>query len=227
MLESEKDSHHYHHGNVKEALIVEALTFITENQAANISLRGLSRQIGITPAAVYNHFSDKDALILAVKVRIYEKFNAFFEARLTNTDDPEQSLLEMCQSYYQFSRQFPSHFQFLFGSVLPMQWSTPEMVEVACRCIVRARKLVLQIYQKYQMTYSEEEVVNTTLLVWSQLHGIVTLRNSGSIQAAVTYQNWPASCALGNDSETEELIRQHIHLMVNGVLNIQRGPANH
>jgi len=227
LTEEQKSSQRYHHGNVKEALIDVAMALLEENQLARISLRRLSKEVGITPSAVYNHFVDKDALMLAIKTRVYEDFNRFFESRSSLTNNPEQALMEICLAYYHYSRQQPARFNFLFGSVLPQEWSTPETVEVSCRCIVRTRKLVLGIYEKYQIPCEEEDVVNATLLVWSGLHGIVTLRNSGSIQAAVTYQDWPSACALEADSEVEGIIETHVQNLVNGILNSQRSESHH
>lgn len=222
-----RPDHPYHHGNVKEALLDEALKLIQDNDAGMISLRRLSREVGVTPSAVYNHFADKDALLLAVKTRIYDDMNAYFEARRSATDNPEQALLEMCMSYYQFANEYPAQFQFLFSSTLPLEWSTSQTVEVSCRSILRTRKLVLQIYEKYKIPCSESAVVNATLLIWSQLHGIVVLRNSGSINAVVAYLNWPPGCALHRDDEVELLIRNHLEMMVNGIINSQRGQSQH
>lgn len=227
LTEEQKSSPRYHHGNVKKALIDVAMTLLEENQLARISLRRLSKEVGVTPSAVYNHFVDKDALMLAIKMRVYEDFNSFFEERSSATSNPEQQLLEMCLAYYHYSKQQPARFNFLFSSVLPMEWSTPETVEVSCRCIVRARKLVLGIYNRYQTPCEEEKVVNATLLLWSGLHGIVTLRNSGSIQAAVAHQNWPSPCELVQDHEVEGIIEMHVQNLVNGILNSQRSESHH
>jgi hypothetical protein len=70
-------------------------------------------------------------------------------------------------------------------------------------------------------------VVNTTLLVWSQLHGIVMLRNSGSIPAAVTYQEWPSVCGLKENEEVENLLREHVQMTVNAILSKQRSDSHH
>jgi len=227
LTEQQKDAHSYHHGNVKKALVDAAVKLIESNSVELISLRRLSKEVGVTPSAVYNHFADKDSLMLAIKIRIYDSFNQFFERRATKSSDPEIALLDMCLAYYHFSKESPAQFRFLFSSTLPMQWSTPEMVEVSCRCLVKTRKLVFGIYQKYQIPCAEESVVNATLLVWSQLHGIVILRNSGSIGAAVAYQDWPENCALAEDEQVEKLIGNHVQIMVNGILNSQRSENHH
>lgn len=227
LSDPQKSNTNYHHGNVKEALLNAAQNHIENNEGEMISLRALSKEVGVTPSAVYNHFADKNALILAIKMRIYQSFNAFFAKSCKHTESPDRALLEMCLAYYHFSRKFPAQFRFLFSSSIPMEWSTNEIVDISCRCIVRARGLVFAIHEKYQSHCSEEDIVNATLLIWSQLHGIVTLRNSGLISAAVSHQNWPVSCALIEDSQVEKLIEDHVHIMINGMLNSTRGKSKH
>lgn len=227
LTEPHKTDQPYHHGNVKEALVDAAMGLIASNSSDLISLRRLSKEVGVTPSAVYNHFADKDTLMLAIKVRIYDSFNRFLKKHCSATEDPEQALLEICLAYYHYSEAFPAQFRFLFSSTLPMEWSTPETVEIFCRSLVRTRKLIYDIYQKHQVPCSEEAVVNATLLVWSQLHGIVMLKHSGSIAAAVGYQNWPASCALKEDRQVEKLIENHIQIMLNGILNERLGASHH
>lgn len=209
----------YHHGNVKQALLDAAMLFIEANDIERLSLRRLAKQVGVTPSAVYNHFSDKNALMLAVKHRLYEEIDEYFESHCHKTADPEAYLRDMCLAYYHFAEEHPARFHILFNSTLPQQWSTPEFVETSCRCLVRARKTVLEIYRKHNVACSEADVVNTTLLVWSQLHGIIALKKSGSIAAAVSYQDWPKNCALANDEEVNHLISSHVTMTVNAIIN--------
>lgn len=227
MLNEKPQQRSYHHGNVKEALIDEAMKFIEADAVEQLSLRRLAREVGVTPSAVYNHFSDKNALMLAIKLRLYEEINQYFESHCQPTDDPEETLLQMCLAYYHYAREYPARFQMMFSQSLPMEWSTPEFVEVSCRCLASTRKTVLDIYSKYRIRCSEEAVVNTTLLVWTQLHGIIALKSSGSIKAAVAYQDWPARCALVNDEDVTSLIRQHVEMTVNAILNTRHSDGHH
>jgi len=225
LIHTQKTGDTYHHGNVKEALLSAAQNYIENNEGEMISLRALSKEVGVTPSAVYNHFTDKSALILAIKIRIYQGFNKFFAENCKETTNPDKALVEMCLAYFHFSREFPSQFRFIFSSSIPMDTSTDEMVDVSCRCIVRARSLVFAIHEKYQLHCSEEELVNATLLIWSQLHGIITLRNSGLIGAAVSHQNWPEKCGLADESQVKKLIEDHVQIMVNGMLSSSRGKS--
>ena len=165
--------------------------------------------------------------MLAIKIRLYDEFNKFFESRYNHTNDPEQDLLKVCMVYYYFSQDYPSRFQFLFSYIFPMEWSTPKMVELSCHTLVRIRNLIPEIYDKYKVPVSDEKVVNTSLLVWAQLHGLVALKKSGSIKAAVAFQDWPEACSLVNHEQVEGLIRNHLKMTVNAILNTLHGDSHH
>lgn len=72
MLIKSKDSG-YHHGNVKNELINAALEIMENEDLEKVSLRRLARMIGVTPAAVYNHFASKDVLMEGIKTRAFEE----------------------------------------------------------------------------------------------------------------------------------------------------------
>jgi AcrR family transcriptional regulator len=108
LIDTQKTGSNYHHGNVKEALLNAAQNHIENSQGEMISLRALSKEVGVTPSAVYNHFSDKSALLLAIKIRIYQSFNKFFAKNCKETESPDKALTEMCLAYFHFSREFPS-----------------------------------------------------------------------------------------------------------------------
>ena len=57
----------YHHGDLRQALIDATLAIIVEDRdAANVSLRAAARRVGVSQAAPYRHFANKDALLAAV-----------------------------------------------------------------------------------------------------------------------------------------------------------------
>lgn len=56
----------YHHGDLRAALLEAGLRALEHGGEAEISLRALAREIGVSPAAVYRHFPDKKALLGAL-----------------------------------------------------------------------------------------------------------------------------------------------------------------
>ena len=56
---------HYHHGDLKNLLITKVLEAVKNNYLEKFSIREAARYLGVSPAAPYNHFNDKQELILA------------------------------------------------------------------------------------------------------------------------------------------------------------------
>jgi len=211
----------YHHGNVKNALVDVAMKLIETNSIEDITLRRLAKEIGITPSAVYNHFKDKDALMLAIKIRAYQKFHDYYDQYCTTQSDPVEALAQSSIAYYNFSELHPSIFRFLFGISLPEKMWNEEIAELSCRQMIKSRKNMIRVFEKFKISYDEELVVNTLILLWSHMHGLVALKNSLSIHGLVMSQGWPETCALHKDEEIEQTLRHHIDIVVSGVVNNQ------
>lgn len=56
----------YHHGDLRAALIAEGLRLLAIGDAEHLSLREIARNVGVSPTAVYRHFPDKQALLIAL-----------------------------------------------------------------------------------------------------------------------------------------------------------------
>ncbi|MCR9195571.1 MAG: TetR/AcrR family transcriptional regulator, partial [Hyphomonas sp.] len=63
-----KGSRRYHHGDLRGALIEKAIAILDLKPDAEITLRGLAKEVGVSPMAPYAHFDDKDALLDAIAV---------------------------------------------------------------------------------------------------------------------------------------------------------------
>lgn len=206
----------YHHGNVKNELIDTALRLMENDEVEQISLRRLAREIGITPAAVYNHFVDKKTLMVAIKSKAFEELNDYFDHECLDKSEPEEAFREMCCAYYNFSQLYPTRFNVLFNGDISRKNITDDFLRVSCVTIDRLRTNVTAIYQKYKIKFTEEQCVNQATLAWSQLHGLILLRDSGSIRAAVASKGWPPCCSLQKDDEMQSLIET----LVDGILSV-------
>ena len=66
----------YHHGNLREALIRAALELIATKGTAGFTFAEAARFAGVSPAAPYRHFRDRDELMASVALRGFEQFEA-------------------------------------------------------------------------------------------------------------------------------------------------------
>src|SRR6202166_2064999 len=78
----------YHHGNLREALIDAALNLIAQKGPAGFTFADAARSAGVSSAAPYRHFRDRDALIADVARRGFELFTAHLE-RAWNDGRPD------------------------------------------------------------------------------------------------------------------------------------------
>src|SRR5437763_16770133 len=70
----------YHHGNLKEALLQAALSLIAEKGPAGFTFAEAARSAGVSPAAPYRHFRDRDEVLASIAQRGFEQFGALLLA---------------------------------------------------------------------------------------------------------------------------------------------------
>jgi AcrR family transcriptional regulator len=108
-----KDSR-YHHGDLRSALVDAAIALIAERGVRGFSLAETSRRVGVTTAAPYRHFADREGLLAAVAVRGLETFASMAAAEGDAAGTPEQRLAGMAAAYVRFAAEHRPLFDTLF-----------------------------------------------------------------------------------------------------------------
>jgi len=110
----------YHHGNLKEALIAAALDLIAQKGPAGFTFAEAARAAGVSPAAPYRHFRDRDALMANIAQRGFEVFaDRLAAAWNAGRPDPILALRNVGNAYLSFARNEPSFYTAMFESGLP------------------------------------------------------------------------------------------------------------
>jgi len=104
----------YHHGDLKAALVDAAISLIAERGVRGFSLAEASRRLGVTVAAPYRHFADRDDLLAAVGVHAVGAFAAALAAEVRDSDSPEQRLAALARAYVRFAAEQRPLFDTLF-----------------------------------------------------------------------------------------------------------------
>ena len=108
----------YHHGDLKAALVDGAIELIAERGLRGFSLAELSRRLGVTVAAPYRHFADRDELLAAVAVRALHAFADALAAGSGDQDPPGQRLAVMTRGYVRFAAEQRPLFDVVYGTGL-------------------------------------------------------------------------------------------------------------
>lgn len=168
----------YHHGNLRQALINTALSLISEKGAAGFTIAEAARAAGVSPAAPYRHFKDRDALLADVAEQGFGVFAAgLAEAWAEGQPDPRAAFKRMGQAYLAFAREEPSYFAAMFESGLSFK-AFPELQEASDR----AFSVLRQACEAVIATLPADQrppVMMMALHIWSLSHGIAALFSRG------------------------------------------------
>src|ERR1700746_1303473 len=109
----------YHHGNLREALIQAALDLIAKKGPAGFTFADAARSAGVSSAAPYRHFRDRDALIADVARRGFELFAAHLDhAWNDGRPDPFAAFEHIGRAYLPFARDEPAYYSAMFEAGL-------------------------------------------------------------------------------------------------------------
>src|SRR5258708_29712691 len=98
----------YHHGDLRNALIQAGLELLAEGGAQELDLRKVARRAGVSHAAPYRHFADKQALIAAINEEGFHWLAERIQATLHEVpDEPFEQLLGVALAYVRFSEAHP------------------------------------------------------------------------------------------------------------------------
>ncbi|MDB5570076.1 MAG: TetR family transcriptional regulator [Hyphomicrobiales bacterium] len=169
----------YHHGGLKDALIEAARALIERSGPGGFSLTEAARIVGVTPAAPYRHFSDRDALMGEVAKRGFD----LFTARLAGAweggrPDADTALARMGRAYLDFARTEPGYYRSMFTNA-PEPGSCPDpaagrafaTIELAAAATLRARGR------------TDLGGRSLALEIWALSHGVATLMLGGYLPA--------------------------------------------
>ena len=105
----------YHHGNLKEELIEKGLKYIDKYGTENLSMRKLAESAGVSPAAPYAHFKNKEAFLSEIRDYITDQFYSALKDTTDNCPESDRILLELGKSYVLFFYKNPLYYQILFS----------------------------------------------------------------------------------------------------------------
>ncbi len=164
----------YHHGNLRQALIEAALALIGEKGPAGFSFAEAARAAGVSAAAPYRHFRDRDALLADVAKLGFERFTASLLAAWDGGNPaPGVAFRALGHAYLAFARDEPAFFAAMFEAGLAHA-DYPELRDASDRAFAVLRDACEAVVQTLPEG-SRPPAMMMALHVWSLSHGIAAL----------------------------------------------------
>ena len=170
----------YHHGNLKEVLLEAARKLIEQYGPAGFSLTEAARLAGVSPAAPYRHFRDRDALLAEVARSGFERFAARLDMAWNNgVPTPLSAFDNLGRAYLAFAREEPASYAVMFeaggapgaGEPIPAAERSFDVLQRAAAALCRS------------LPESERPPIRLmSLHVWAISHGVATLFAQGDLQ---------------------------------------------
>ena len=168
----------YHHGNLKEALIRAALELIAQKGPAGFTFAEAARWAGVSAAAPYRHFRDRDELLADVALRGYEQFaSALDHAWAGGRPDPHTAFDRLGKAYLAFARTEPAYYSAMFEAGISVE-ASPALREAGERAFGVLRRAVEELIATMPAA-NRPPALMMALHIWTMAHGIASLFGRG------------------------------------------------
>jgi AcrR family transcriptional regulator len=164
----------YHHGNLREALIQAALDLIAKKGPAGFTFADAARSAGVSAAAPYRHFRDRDALVADVARRGFELFAVHLErAWNEGRPDPFAAFENVGRAYLAFAHDEPAYYSAMFEAGLSLD-DDPRLREIAERSFTVLRT-ASEVLCARLPAEQRPPALMMSLHIWALSHGVASL----------------------------------------------------
>lgn len=185
MVEKKRTGQHkYHHGDLKKAITDAALEMTEESGLESLSLREIARRIGVTTAAPYHHFKDRQSLLIELSICGYEDLLEALSKARAKAADPEDQVRQAARCYLEFGRRHRALYAIMFSGEFASHVRLEELQAVANQALDLVRESMAASSQ-----LAPQESAQAAFCAWSLLHGILTLDRNGVLHESAAEQD--------------------------------------
>src|ERR1700736_1192610 len=163
----------YHHGDLRAALVQAAMELLEESGETELSLRAVARRAGVSAAAPYRHYADREALVSAVAAVGYRELAERLAAAHPSPSTPDE-LASVAVAYVQFALDRPALFRIMFGE--PCDRDNDERVAATAAVSLYVREIVGR-------SFPQADAAALATAIWALVHGLAFLFLDGKLDA--------------------------------------------
>lgn len=179
MSHTSKPAGAYHHGDLRRALTTGALELLAEHGPSGLTLRGAARKAGVSEAAPYRHFADKEALLASVAEEGFRALADEVKGSILGIEDPLEAFRAHGLAYIRFALQHPHYYRVMFGAEVVDMQAYPSLLETAADSFVLLHQSISACQASGDVV--DEDPDELAIAAWSVVHGMSLLVIDGQI----------------------------------------------
>jgi AcrR family transcriptional regulator len=170
----------YHHGDLRRALVEEALQTIHTDGVEHLTLRAIGEKLGVSRSALYRHFSNKQALLAGVGREGFRTLRLALTSAWEQSGKGRTGFEAMGVAYVRFAVDHSSHYRVMFGRFIESCSKDAEFIQEATAAFqVLVDSLV---EQQREGLIRRDDPVLLARFIWSVVHGISMLAIDGQLR---------------------------------------------
>ncbi|MEM7025562.1 MAG: TetR/AcrR family transcriptional regulator [Pseudomonadota bacterium] len=170
----------YHHGDLREALLDAAHKLLGEKGVEGFTLADACRLAGVSTAAPYRHFSDRDAVLDALVSRGFQNLEAAMRARAEGyTEGSIDRIVAIGQAYVAFAVDEPALFRVMFRRP-PEHDPTSPMALDGDSCFGAVLEALTALQE--QRGLKSDDLLDLAMPLWAVVHGVANLMIDGAFE---------------------------------------------
>lgn len=165
----------YHHGDLRAALVEEALGLIERGSLEDLSLREVARNAGVSATAVYRHFPSKEDLLKAVAAQGLAMLGEQ-QRKASDRAAPQEAFAQAGRAYVRFALNHPNLFRLIFTHMPGHMRPDSTSPEGSPAWLLRHH-----VAKAVGPRAGAEQVFAAVLRAWSLVHGLSMLILDGQV----------------------------------------------
>ena len=179
----------YHHGDLRSALIAEAQKIIERDGPAKVSLRGVAKAAGVSSAAPYHHFKDKQALLAAVAANGFRAFTRTMIDRGAPAATAEERLQLLGVGYVEYAVRHAQLFRLMQGPAF--EGIDPK--SDFCQARKESAVPLINAVSACLPGATQGQIKKACAGAWSMVHGMAVLCNDGRLSYMIDINDLEAA----------------------------------
>jgi AcrR family transcriptional regulator len=160
--------------DLKQACVEAARAIIAERGVEQLSLREVSRRLGVSHQAPYKHYASRDHLLAEVMRRCFESFAQALDARPRH-DDPAADLDALGRRYLEYAAAHPLEYRLMFATPWPEPAAHPALVRDAGHAFDVLRGVLRRLHGGRA---PRERIDTQAMYIFALVHGLASIAQS-------------------------------------------------